>query len=280
MSIMNLTENQIERYSRQIILKEVGGIGQMKLLDSTISIIGLGALGSPTAYYLTAAGIGHLKIIDFDVVELSNLHRQILHFTNDINKNKTASAFRKLKTLNPDCEIEIVNERLSPSNVKAIIKNSDFVIEGSDNLPTKMLVNDACVNLKKPFTIAGVLRFHGQIITVIPEKLTTCYRCVFGDNTESSLGMSCSEAGVMGLVPAILGSLEATEAIKFLLNKGELIINKILYVDLLNMNFNFIDVFRNENCLACGSSAKDLVPITNYGFDNLCPRSMETEKIK
>jgi len=176
---MNLTEEQINRYSRQIVLKEVGGIGQKKLLNSKVTVIGLGALGSPVAYYLTAAGIGNLKLVDFDKVELSNLHRQILHSTDDINKNKSQSAFEKLSALNPDCNIELIEELVVPGNVKEIIKGSDYVIEGSDNFPTKMLINDACVDLKIPFTIAGVLRFHGQIITVIPEKKTTCYRGLF-----------------------------------------------------------------------------------------------------
>ncbi len=268
--MMDLTEEQIERYSRQIVLKEMGGIGQEKLLNSKIALVGLGALGSPAAYYLAATGIGKLKIIDYDKVERSNLHRQILHFTENINEKKTLSASKKLKKLNPDCEIEIVNEQLLPHNVKEIIKEADFVIEGSDNLPTKMLINDACVNLNKPFTIAGVLRFHGQIMTVVPERKTSCYRCVFGDISGDNFGLSCSQAGVIGLVPAILGSIEAMEAIKYLLDIGDLIINKILYVDLLKVSFNFIDIYRNDNCIACGIKAKDLVSIKNYGFDEAC----------
>ena len=212
---MELSEEQIERYSRQIVLKEIGGIGQEELLSSKITLIGLGALGSPAAYYLTAAGIGNLRIIDFDRVEISNLHRQILHYTNDIHRKKTYSAFQKLKLLNPDCDIEIINERITSSNSKELLKDSNFVIEGSDNLPTKMLINDTCVNLGIPFTIAGVLRFHGQIMTVIPEKETTCYRCIFGDVTIGDEGMSCSQAGVIGLIPGVMGCLEANEAIKY-----------------------------------------------------------------
>ena len=167
---MNLTEEQIKRYSRQIVLKEIGGIGQKKLLDSKITLVGLGALGSPVTYYLVAAGIGNLKVIDYDTVELSNLHRQILHFTKDINRKKTESALEKLNFLNPDCKIEVIPDKITPENAKDILQNSDFVIEGSDNFPTKMLINDACVYLKIPFTIAGVLRFHGQIMTIVPEK--------------------------------------------------------------------------------------------------------------
>ncbi|MFX0026361.1 MAG: ThiF family adenylyltransferase [Candidatus Hermodarchaeota archaeon] len=267
---MELSEEQIKRYSRQIVLKEVGGIGQLKLLSSRVTLIGLGALGSPAAYYLAAAGIGKLRIIDSDIVEISNLHRQILHFTNDLYQEKTNSAYQKLKLLNPDCNIEIVNERIVASNAKRILKDSDFVVEGSDNFPTKMLINDTCINLGIPFTIAGVLRFHGQMMTVIPEQKTACYRCIFGDLDGENTGMSCSEAGVIGFIPGILGSLEANEALKYILKIGELVINKILYIDLLRNSFNFIDVYRDENCIACGDDSKDLVEVMQYGRDNVC----------
>ena len=267
---MTLTEEQINRYSRQIVLKEIGGKGQKKLLNSKVSLIGLGALGSPVAYYLVAAGIGNLKVIDYDSVELSNLHRQILHFTKDINRNKTESALEKLNLLNPDCIIDIIPEKITPENAKEILKNSDFVIEGSDNFPTKMLINDACVYLKIPFTIAGVLRFHGQIMTVVPEKKTACYRCLFGDITDVPTGMSCSEAGVIGLIPGILGCMEANEAIKSILNIGDLITNKIMYIDLLRNAFNFIDLYRDESCIACGENAIDLVETYNYRIEEVC----------
>lgn len=267
---INLTNKQIERYSRQIVLKEVGGKGQERLLNSKVTILGLGALGSPTAYYLAAAGIGNLQLIDFDNVELSNLHRQILHSTPYINKKKTKSAFETLKNINPECEIELVEKKISPANVKEIITDSDFVIEGSDNMPTKMLINDACVELEIPFTIAGILRFHGQILTVIPEKKTTCYRCLFGGIKESPQGMSCSRAGVIGLIPGVLGCFESMEAIKYLLDVGDLITNKILYVDLLKMSFNFISVHRNRGCEACGEKPRDLISNYDYGFDKIC----------
>jgi len=267
---MDLTKDQIERYSRQIVLKEVGGIGQKKLLNSKVSLIGLGALGSSAAYYLAAAGVGTLQIIDFDTVEISNLHRQILHFTEDISRKKTISATEKLHSLNPDCNIKIVNEQITPKNSKELLKDSNFVIEGSDNIPTKMLINDTCVSLKIPFVIAGVLRFHGQIITVVPENRTSCYRCVFGDNTEGDSSMSCSQAGVIGFVPGILGCLEANEALKYLLGIGNLLTNKIMYVDLLRNSFDFIEVHRNNKCRACGDNAIDLVENSNYGGLDAC----------
>ena len=267
---MDLTDEQINRYSRQIVLKEVGGIGQKKLLSAKISLVGLGALGSSVAYYLAAAGVGTLQIIDFDTVEISNLHRQILHFTEDINRKKTSSAADKLTLLNPDCTIEIVNDHITPKNSKALLKDSDFVIEGSDNIPTKMLINDTCISLKIPFTIAGVLRFHGQIMTVVPENKTSCYRCVFGDITEGDSSMSCSQAGVIGFVPGVLGCLEANEALKYILNIGDLLTNKIMYVDLLRNSFDFIEVHRDNNCMACGDNSKDLVEEANYGGLDAC----------
>ncbi|MFW9824120.1 MAG: ThiF family adenylyltransferase [Candidatus Thorarchaeota archaeon] len=267
---MDLSTEQIERYSRQIVLKEIGGIGQRKLLNSKITIVGCGGLGSPVAYYLTAAGIGKIKIIDFDTVDLSNLHRQILHFTGDINKNKTLSAKEKLHQLNPDVKIEEINEILLPSNIIEIIKDSDFVIDGSDNIPTKMLINDACLQLKIPFSIAGVVRFNGQIITVDPENKTACYRCVFGDITENNPSMSCSQAGVIGLIPGIVGSIQANETIKYLLKLGDLITNRMLFLDLLKYRFSFINVVRNDDCLACGENAKSLVDTHTYNIGDAC----------
>jgi molybdopterin/thiamine biosynthesis adenylyltransferase len=252
------------------VLKEVSGIGQKKLLDSKITLVGLGALGSSTAYYLAAAGVGTLQIIDFDTVEISNLHRQILHFTKDINSKKTSSAADKLNSLNADCSIEIVNDHITPRNSKALLKDSDFVIDGSDNLPTKMLINDTCISLKIPFTIAGVLRFHGQIMTVVPENKTSCYRCVFGDITEGDSSMSCSQAGVIGFIPGVLGCLEANEALKYILNIGDLLTNKIMYVDLLRNSFDFIEIHRDNKCIACGDDAKDLVEEAIYGGLDAC----------
>ncbi len=267
---MELTENQIERYSRQIILKEIGGIGQKKLLESTVAIVGMGGLGCPAAQYLVGAGIENLRIIDFDVVDISNLHRQILHFTSDIKRQKVESAYEKLHDLNPDVNIEVINTQLSPINIKSSIKGSDFVIEGSDNLATKTLVNDACISLNIPFSIAGVLRFNGQIITVVPEEQSACYRCVFGDIHDDSNIMSCSQAGIIGPVSGVVGALQANEAIKYLLTIGELLTNKILFVDFLKTDFHKIEVKRNSNCCACGDNTRDLVKIQDFTKRDNC----------
>lgn len=267
---MDLTEEQIERYSRQIILKEIGGIGQKKLLNSKVSLIGLGGLGSPAAYYLAAAGLGTLRLIDNDIVERSNLHRQILHYTKDLSKTKTESAIQKLNAINPDCKIELFNEKITPKNSFKILKDSDFVIEGSDNLQTKMLINDTCVKLKIPFTIAGVLRFHGQLITVVPKKKTACYKCIFQDIKGTYSGMSCSEAGVIGLIPGIFGCIEANEAIKCILDIGDLIVNKMLFIDIFRNKFNLIDVKRDIHCDACGEKPKEFNELINYWSEDFC----------
>ncbi|MFX0083492.1 MAG: ThiF family adenylyltransferase [Candidatus Hodarchaeota archaeon] len=267
---MDFTNEQIERYSRQIVLKEIGGVGQRKLLNSKVTIIGCGGLGSPVAYYLTAAGVGTIKLIDFDNVDISNLHRQILHSTEDVNKLKTESAFEKLHKLNPDVKIETKNEVLLPENIKELLKGSDFVIDGTDNIPTKMLINDACINLGIPFTIAGVVRFNGQIMTIIPDEETACYRCIFGDITENEPSMSCSQAGIIGLIPGIVGCIQANEAIKYILGIGDLIINRMLFLDLLKYRFNFIKLARNEACLACGDNAIDLVETHEYKIGDAC----------
>ncbi|MFW9785674.1 MAG: ThiF family adenylyltransferase [Candidatus Heimdallarchaeota archaeon] len=267
---MDFSKEQIERYSRQIVLKEIGGIGQKKLLKSKVTVIGCGGLGSPVAYYLVAAGVGNIKLIDFDKVDISNLHRQILHFTDDIDKLKTKSAFEKLHNLNPDVNIETVNEVILPGNIKKLLEGSDFVIDGSDNIPTKMLINDACISLGIPFTIAGVVRFNGQIITVIPTENTACYRCIFGDITEHEPSMSCSQAGIIGLIPGIIGCIQANEAIKYILAIGDLITNRMLFLDLLKYRFSFIKVVRNEKCLACGDNASDLVETHEYKIGDAC----------
>ncbi|MFX1497039.1 MAG: ThiF family adenylyltransferase [Promethearchaeota archaeon] len=267
---MELTEDQIERYSRQIILSEIGSIGQKKLLASKVSLVGLGALGSSAAYYLTAAGVGRLQLIDYDVVEISNLHRQILYYTHDIDHYKTDTAIKKLNALNPDCKIEIITEKINPDNSRKILGDSDFVIEGSDNFPTKMLINDTCVHLKIPFTIAGVLRFHGQMMTVVPEDKTTCYKCIFDNVNGMDPNMTCSVAGVIGAAPGIFGCLEANEALKSLLNIGELMVNKILFIDILRNTFSFIDVYRNTNCKSCGENPKAFEEITDYWSEDFC----------
>ena len=251
---MGLTEQQIERYSRQIILKEVGGPGQKKLLASKVLIVGAGGLGSPAALYLAAAGVGTIGIIDADRVDLTNLQRQIIHFSNDVGKEKVVSAEQKIKAINPDVTVEVCSERLRAANAQQIIRDYDFVLDGTDNFPAKYLINDACYFEKVPFSHAGILRFDGQMITVLPGQ-TACYRCVFDKPPPAGLVPSCSEAGVLGPLAGVIGCLQATEVLKYLLGVGELLTNRLFIFDGLGLQFREVKVSRNPDCRICGQKA-------------------------
>lgn len=250
---MGLTEQQIERYSRQIILEKIGGIGQEKLLNSKVFIIGAGGLGSPAALYLAAAGVGTIGIVDADKVDLTNLHRQIVHYTNDVGVEKVKSANNKLRALNPDVTVHTYQTRLVADNIAEIIKDYDFVIDGSDNFPTKFLVNDACFFEKIPYSHAGILRFDGQLITVVPGR-STCYRCIFNSPPPVGAVPSCSQAGVFGVLAGVIGSLQATEAIKYLLGIGDLLTNTLLTYNVLTMEFRKVKLNRNPDCPLCGKN--------------------------
>lgn len=247
----NFTEEQIERYSRQIILPEVGGVGQRKLLQARVLLIGCGGLGSPCAFYLAGAGIGKLGLVDSDAVELSNLQRQILHFTHNTGQSKVDSAKEKLRDLNPDVEIVPYSLRLTSENIMDVIEEYDFVVDGSDNFPTRYLVNDACVLGDKPFSHAGILRFDGQAITVVPRQ-GPCYRCLFPEPPPPGMVPSCQEAGILGAVAGVLGVIQAAEVLKFVLGKGELLVGKLLIFNALEMSFRTLTVPRNTACPVCG----------------------------
>lgn len=248
---MRLTEKQIERYAKHLMLEQVGETGQQKLLCSKALIIGAGGLGSPAALYLAAAGIGTIGIVDSDKVELSNLHRQIIHHTADLGTEKVKSAETKMHATNPDIIIETYNQRIKAANIRRIIKQYDFVIDASDNFAAKFLINDACFFEKIPFSHAGVLRFDGQLITVLPGE-TTCYRCIFSAPPSPDAVPPASQAGLLGVLPGVIGTLQATEAIKYLLNLGDLLTNTLLTYDLLKMEFRKISFNRNPDCPLCG----------------------------
>ncbi len=248
---MNLSEQQIERYSRHIILPEVGGKGQAKLLAGKVLIVGAGGLGSPAALYLAAAGVGTIGLIDADAVDLSNLQRQIVHATPDLGRPKVASATDKMRAINPDVTVHAYRERLVAANAPTILKDYAFVIDGTDNFASKFLVADACHFMQKPYSHAGILRFDGQTLTVIPGK-TACYRCVFGTPPPAGAVPSCSQAGVLGVVAGVLGCIQATEAIKFLLSIGELLTNRLLVYNALSMKFRDVPLRRNRQCPLCG----------------------------
>lgn len=247
------TEEQIERYSRHIILKEVGGKGQKKLLDGKVLIIGAGGLGSPIALYLAAAGVGTIGIADADVVDLSNLQRQVIHTTLDIGKPKVQSAQETMTAINPDVKVVTYQEWVRADNIMAMIADYDFIIDGTDNFAAKFLINDACVLAGKPYSHGGILAFFGQTLTVLPGQ-STCYRCVFPKPPPQDAIPSCSQAGVIGVLPGVLGTIQATEAVKFLLGKGDLLTGRLLTYDALTMKFREVPISRNRHCPICGEA--------------------------
>lgn len=246
-----LSEEQIQRYSRHIMLKEVGGKGQRRLLDGRVLIIGAGGLGSPIALYLAAAGVGTIGIADADEVDVSNLQRQVIHFTQDVGKPKVISAAEKMRSINPDLQVNTYQEWISAANIARIIADYDFVIDGTDNFAAKFLINDACVLGGKPYSHGGILQFDGQTITVLPRQ-SACYRCIFPQPPPKDAIPTCSQAGVIGVLPGVLGTIQATEAIKFLLGKGELLSGRLLTYNALRMRFREIQIKRNSACPVCG----------------------------
>ncbi|MGD0843814.1 MAG: molybdopterin-synthase adenylyltransferase MoeB [Geobacteraceae bacterium] len=250
---MMFSEEQIERYSRHIILKEVGGKGQQKLLGGKVMIIGAGGLGSPIALYLAAAGVGTIGIADADLVELSNLQRQIAHQTKDIGVPKVLSAREKMEAMNPDVRVNTYHEWISAANILNIIEKYDFVIDGTDNFAAKFLINDACVLAGKPYSHGGILHFVGQTLTFIPGQ-SACYRCIFPTPPPKDAIPTCSQAGVLGVLPGVIGMIQATEALKYLLGMGELLASRLLIYDALAMTFRTVQVRRNAHCPICGEN--------------------------
>lgn len=260
---MPFTNEQLERYSRHIILKEIGVKGQKKLMKGSVLIIGAGGLGAPAALYLAAAGVGKIGIVDADVVDLSNLQRQVIHTTADVGKPKVESAAETMKAINPDVEVVTYHEFISSANIMDIIKDYDFVLDGTDNFPAKFLINDACVMADKPFSHAGILRFKGQLMTVIPHK-SPCYRCVFKTMPPKDAIPTCKQAGVIGAMAGVIGSLQALEAIKFLTGAGELLTGKLLTFDALTMKFHMVKLPpRGDGCAVC-SDHPEITELIDY----------------
>lgn len=244
------TEEQIVRYSRHIILPQVGGKGQRKLLDAKVLMLGAGGLGSPAALYLAAAGVGKMGIVDFDSVDLSNLQRQVLHHTDDVGRLKVASAAETIRSINPDVEVVQYPLRLDSENIMEIISEWDIVVDGSDNFPTRYLVNDACVLAGKPNVHGSIFLFEGQATVFLPGK--GCYRCLFPEPPPPGSVPSCQEAGVLGVLPGIVGLIQATEAVKLILGVGEPLCGHLLLFDALDMSFQKVKIRRNLSCAICG----------------------------
>jgi molybdopterin/thiamine biosynthesis adenylyltransferase/rhodanese-related sulfurtransferase len=249
-----MSDAQAKRYSRHILIPEVGEQGQFKLLDSRVLLIGAGGLGSPAAYYLAAAGVGTLGIIDADVVDDSNLQRQILHNTSRIGQYKAESARQTLTELNPDVKVNTYIERLDEENVHRIIADYDVIVDGTDNFPTRYLLNDAAILANKPVVHGSVFRFEGQL-TIFKPYDGPCYRCLYPEPPPPALAPSCAEAGVLGVLPGIIGLLQATETIKLLLNLGDPMVGRLLTYDALAGEFNELRLYRDPNCPACGEHA-------------------------
>lgn len=249
--MIDFTEEQLERYSRHILLDDVGVEGQEKLLQAKVLIVGAGGLGSPAALYLAAAGVGTIGIVDSDTVEISNLQRQIAHFTKDIDISKVESAAEKMRAINPDITVRTHKEYLCADNISQIIEEYDFVLDGTDNFPTKFLVNDACVFLGIPFSHGGILRFNGQTMTVIPGQ-SACYRCSFRTPPPPDAVPSCAQAGVLGAVAGMLGTIQAAEALKFITGVGELLTDNLLTFDARNMVFRKVSLRKQASCPVCG----------------------------
>jgi adenylyltransferase/sulfurtransferase len=257
---MNFREDQIQRYSRHIILPEVGGVGQERLLNAKVALVGAGGLGSPAGYYLAAAGVGTIGVIDDDRVELSNLQRQIAHGTRRVGALKAESAKQTWEDLNGDTRVIAHTVRLTAANARAILGQYDVIIDGSDNFTTRYLVNDACVLMKKPLISGAVYRFEGQVLAIYPGA-GPCYRCLFATPPPPGTVPGCQEAGVLGVVPGVIGTLQATEAIKAILGIGEPLRGRLLLWDALAMSFSTVTVPRNAACPVCGDhpSITDLV---------------------
>lgn len=249
-----LTEEQHQRYKRNILLDGVGPEGQLKLFRAGVLLVGAGGLGSPAAFYLAAAGIGRIGLIDGDTVSLSNLQRQILHAVPDLGRPKVLSAGDKLKALNPDLILETYQEMFCEDIAEDLIKNYDFIIDCTDNFPTRYMINKVCVKLNKPFVYGGVLAWAGQAFTVMPGK-GPCFRCVFREEPPPGIATT-SEVGILGTVPGVIGLIQASEAIRFILGVGELLVGRILTYDALTARFYEVEVERDGACPECGMGAR------------------------
>jgi len=257
------TEEEILRYSRHILLPEVGVPGQKKILDAKVFILGAGGLGSPALYYLAAAGVKEIGIADADKVDLSNLQRQILHFTDDVDSLKTESAKEKLRNLNPGTKVTTYSERITKDNVLDTLKDYDIVLDGSDNFPTRYLLNDACFFLKKPLVSGSILRFDGQLTVFDTANGSACYRCLYPEPPPKGMVPSCQEAGVLGVVAGTIGVLQAQEALKLILGIGEPLINKLMIFDALTTSFKNLKVKKDPVCPLC-SEKREITELIQY----------------
>jgi adenylyltransferase/sulfurtransferase len=248
-----LTPDETKRYSRHLIMPEVGIEGQKRLKAASVLLIGAGGLGSPLGLYLAAAGVGRLGLVDFDVVDFSNLQRQVLHGTPDVGRPKLQSAKDRLQAINPEVKVDLYETKLTSANAIDILKPYDVVIDGTDNFPTRYLVNDACVLLRKPNIYGSIFRFDGQASVFVPFE-GPCYRCLYPEPPPPGEVPSCAEGGVLGILPGLIGCIQATEAVKLILGQGSLLVGRLLLYDALEMSFREFRIRRNPNCPVCGDN--------------------------
>jgi molybdopterin/thiamine biosynthesis adenylyltransferase/rhodanese-related sulfurtransferase len=278
-ALPELTTDDLSRYSRHLILPEVGMEGQRRLKAARVLCVGTGGLGSPLALYLTAAGIGTLGLVDFDVVDSSNLQRQIIHSTKDIGRKKIDSAEEKLSALNPSINIVRHETMLTSANALDILKDYDIVADGTDNFPTRYLVNDACVLLGKPNVYGSIFRFEGQA-SVFATEAGPCYRCLYPEPPPPGLVPSCAEGGVLGILPGLVGVIQATEVIKLILGKGDSLVGRLLLVDALNMRFRELKLRKNPECPVCGVNPTVTALIDYEHFCGIVPETPQEKNVK
>jgi adenylyltransferase/sulfurtransferase len=269
--VTDFTEDQVLRYARHIILPNIGGDGQRKLMEAKVLVIGAGGLGSPTAMYLAAAGVGTLGVVDFDRVELSNLQRQLLHDTDDVGRHKVDSARERLQSLNPNVNVVAHDILLTSANAFDILRPYDVVVDGSDNFPVRYLVNDATQMLGKPLVYGSIYQFEGQASVFLPGPETPCYRCLFPNPPPPGTVPSCAEAGVFGVLPGIIGSIQAVEAIKLVVGIGEPLVGKLLLFDALAMEFTTVKLKWDPDCPVCGKHPTVTELIDYEAFCGLAP---------
>jgi molybdopterin/thiamine biosynthesis adenylyltransferase/rhodanese-related sulfurtransferase len=270
-----LSQEEFLRYSRHLLIPDVGLEGQRKLKAASVLIVGTGGLGSPVALYLAAAGIGHIGMVDYDVVDRTNLQRQVIHGTSSVGKLKVESAKSRLLDLNPDIQVDAYNEAFTSQNAMVIAANYDLIVDGSDNFPTRYLTNDLCVLTGKANVYGSVYRFDGQV-SVFDARQGPCYRCLFPEPPPPGLVPSCAESGVLGILPGTIGSLQATEALKLILGIGEPLIGKLLLYNAQDMSFEFVRLHKNPTCKACGENPSVTGLIDYDAFCGVPGREVET----
>ena len=287
---LSLSNQEVERYSRHLIMPEVGMDGQLKLKAASVLCIGAGGLGSPVAMYLAAAGVGRLGLVDFDVVDYSNLQRQVIHGTPDVGRSKLESARDTLVAINPEVAIDMHETALSSSNAFDVLGDYDIVVDGTDNFPTRYLVNDACVLLRKPNVFGSIFRFEGQA-SVFATEQGPCYRCLYPEPPPPGLVPSCAEGGVLGILPGVVGTIQATETVKLIIGVGEPLINRFMIYDALSMKFRELKLRRDPDCPVCGDSPTvtqlidyeqfcGITPVTQVPDDSSSGDDVTVEELK